>query len=119
MASIEVELVASRLAKIAAERNESLGHRESVTTVGVERRPVIVKLIGGPSDGTFTKVVGFGRLCWQKVPGDQKWWAKYVRSAPGEYTFAQDDPDAIIDLVTMAEKINKVGRGRVVGSSGV
>lgn len=109
----------SRLAKIAAERNESLGARESVTSEGLDRRPVIIKLIGGPADGQHATVIGYGRIAWQRIPGKtptQPWFAKYVRSAPGEYTWAKGDPDALIDLVSMADKIARQGRGRVMGS---
>lgn len=117
-----MEMAASRLAQVAAERNEALGKRESVVDEGLERRPVIIKLVGGPADGEFTQVIGFGRVAWQRcddrLPGGP-YWAKYLRSAPGEYTWAEQDEDAIIDLVTMAEKIAKQGRGRVMGSPGV
>lgn len=116
-----MEMAASRLAKVAAERNEALGRRESVTTSGLDRRPVIIKLIGGPADGEFTTVIGFGRVAWQRIPGKSEmepWFAKYVRSAPGEYTWAEADPDALVDVVTMADKVARQGRGRVMGSYG-
>lgn len=121
MGVVDMELAQSRLARAAAERNESLGRRESVTTEGIERRPVIIKLIGGPADGQHTTVIGFGRIAWQRIPGKSQmepWFAKYVRSAPGEYTWAEADPDALIDVVAMADKIAKQGRGRVMGSYG-
>lgn len=121
MGVVDMELAQSRLARAAAERNESLGRRESVTTEGIERRPVIIKLIGGPADGQHATVIGFGRIAWQRIPGKSQmepWFAKYVRSAPGEYTWAEADPDALIDVVAMADKIAKQGRGRVMGSYG-
>lgn len=122
MGVVEVEAIADHLAEIAQKRNEALGYRGVIVGGLIDRRPVIIKLIDGPSGGMFTKVLGFGRVAWQRceegLPGGP-YWSKYVRSAPGEYTWAADDPDAMIDLVAMADKIAVQGRDRVMGSYGV
>lgn len=122
-----VRAASDRLATAAADakkRNRALPRPDVVVPKdnpgGLDRRVVTIKLIGGPADGVFTQVLGYGRVAWQRIdgPGDYPWFAKYVRSARGEYEWAEADPDAIIDAVSLAEKLAKNGRGRLMGSCG-
>lgn len=115
--------VSAHLAAVAADakkRNRALPRPDVIVKggpAGLDRRKIIVKLFDGPCDGQFATLIGFASSCWQRIParpGAPIFFAKYVRSARGEFTFANE----IMDQVGAADWVAKHGRERVMGSYG-
>lgn len=113
-----------RLAAVAADakkRNRAIRRTDVVVHKpapnGLDRRKIVVRLFEGPCDGEYATLIGFGTTCWQRVPsrpGAAVFFAKYVRSARGEYTFAGE----IMDHAAAAEWVASHGRERVMGTYG-
>lgn len=103
-----------RLSEAAAKRNRALPRPDVIVKGGLERRRIVVRLFDGPCDGQYATMLGYGTTCWQRIPGPGLYWAKYVRSARGEFTFANE----IMDQVAAAEWVTNNGRERVMGTYG-
>lgn len=82
------------------------------------RRPVAVKLVGGPCDGQYANVLGFGTSCWQRIPGPTPFWARYIKNLHVRGEFVFDETAEIIGVVRMMAMIAAQGRGKVQGSYG-
>lgn len=114
----------AHLASVAADakkRNRALPRPDVIVPKdnpsGLDRRKIVVRLFEGPCDGQFATLIGYSTTCWQRVPGSPGgpiFFAKYDRSARGEFTFANE----IMDQVGAAEWVAKHGRERVMGSNG-
>lgn len=117
-----VEAATERLT--AAKHNRALPDPKVIVPGAVPRRAVVVKLVGGPCDGTYATILGFGVRCWQRIPGNEPvpYFACYTKdfTTRGVFEFASDEP--IVSAIELAGKMAaqqaRDGEIRVMGSYG-